>query len=175
MNELSREYAGALFLISSEKNCKTEYAISLDTLCQSFSEEPMYLEFLHSPAISTNEKISSLSEIFSQSLPEDVLSFVQLMCEKGRINLIFEVTQAYKDLVSQSEKIIDASITSAVELTDDEKKRLQLNLENKLNCKVKANFIINPSVIGGVIIEADGKIIDGSVKIRLRDLKEVIK
>ncbi len=175
MNELSREYAGALFIIASEKNCKSEYASYLDTLCQSFSDEPMYLEFLHSPAISTTEKISSLSKIFSSLVPEDVLSFIQLMCEKGRINLIFEATQAYKYLVAQSEKIVEASITSAVELNDDEKKKLQLKLENKFNCTVNTIFKIDPSLLGGIIVEIDGKILDGSVKNRLRDLKEVIK
>jgi F-type H+-transporting ATPase subunit delta len=175
MNELSREYAGALFIIASEKNCKSEYASYLDSLCQSFSDEPMYLEFLHSPAISTNEKISSITKIFSSIVPEDVLSFVQLMCEKGRINLIFEAAQAYKDLVAQSDKVIDAVITSAVELTEDEKKKLQLKLENKFSSKVNLTFKIDPSLLGGIVVETDGKILDGSIKNRLRDLKEVIK
>lgn len=175
MNELSREYAGALFIIASEKNCKSEYASYLDSLCQTFSDEPMYLEFLHSPAISTNEKISSITKIFSSIVPEDVLSFVQLMCEKGRINLIFESAQAYKDLVAQSDKVIDAAITSAVELTEDEKKKLQLKLENKFSSKVNLTFKIDPSLLGGIVVETDGKILDGSIKNRLRDLKEVIK
>ena len=175
MNELSREYARALFSLASEKNCKSEYASYLDSLCQSFSDEPMYLEFLHSPAISTNEKISSITKIFSSIVPEDVLSFVQLMCEKGRINLIFEAAQAYKDLVAQSDKVIDAVITSAVELTEDEKKKLQLKLENKFSSKVNLTFKIDPSLLGGIVVETDGKILDGSIKNRLRDLKEVIK
>ena len=175
MNELSREYAGALFIIASEKNCKSEYASYLDNICQSFKDEPMYLEFLHSPAISTNEKISSIAGIFTSFVPEDVLSFVQLLCEKGRINLIFEITKAYAELVAQSEKIINVVITSAVELTEDEKKKLQLKLESKFNCKVNAIFKIEPSLLGGIVIETDGKILDGSIKNRLRDLKEVIK
>lgn len=174
MNELSREYAGALFALASEKNCKSEYSSSLDLICQSLSDEPMYMEFLHSPAISTTEKVSSVATVFS-SVPEDVLSFIQLMCEKGRINLIFEATGAYKDLVAQSEKVIEAVVTSAVELTGDEKQKLQLKLENKFNGSVNAIFKIDTSLIGGVVVEVQGKVLDGSVKNRLRDLKEVIK
>ena len=65
-------------------------------------------------------------------------------------------------------------MTSAVELTDDEKKKLKLKLEKMSGKSLILKCTVDKSVLGGVIVKMDGKIMDGSLKHRLEEVKEVI-
>ena len=65
-------------------------------------------------------------------------------------------------------------MTSALELTEEEKTKLSSGLEKRFRSTVEAEYVIDESLIGGILIEADGKVIDGSVRTRLRDIKDVM-
>ena len=67
-----------------------------------------------------------------------------------------------------------ATITSAIELTDTEKQKIVSKLEQSYKKEVVAKYFVDSSIIGGIIIDIDGKIIDASIKGRLYDIKEVI-
>ena len=174
MTEHGKEYAAALFMLACEKNMKKEYANALETVEQIFREEPLYLSFLSSPGIPKEERLAALKEAFSAHIPEDVLSFLQLMCEKGRITDCFEAFDAYQQLFAESERVLHATITSAVELTKAEKEKLQSKLETVNKSSIHMDYVIDASLMGGISVEIDGKVLDGSLKSRLHDIKEVI-
>ena len=72
------------------------------------------------------------------------------------------------------EKIAHATVTSAVELTEEEKNRLIAGLEARERCRVQGEYRVDPSLLGGLIVEVEGKILDGSLRHRLSEIKEVI-
>lgn len=174
MTEHSKEYAAALFMLACEKNMKKEYAKALETVEQVFREEPLYIKFLSSPGIPMEERLTAIRQAFEAHVPEDVLSFLQLMCEKGRITDFFEACEEYQKLFTESERILHAKITSAVELTQAEKEKLQNKLEAVNNSSIHMDYVIDASLMGGMIVEIDGKVLDGSLRSRLHDIKEVI-
>ena len=108
-------------------------------------------------------------------MPEHVLSFLQLLCEKGRIDCFREAAEAYFALYEASLRILDARVTSAVPRADSEKKALTESLEKKHGGTVHAEYFVDGALLGGVIVEVDGRIYDGSLRRRLRDAKEVMK
>ena len=71
-------------------------------------------------------------------------------------------------------KITVATITSATALSEDEKTALLQQLSNSTGHTIRATYLVDPSLIGGVKVEMDGCILDGSIKHRLRELKEVM-
>ena len=73
-----------------------------------------------------------------------------------------------------SKSIVAATITSVVPLTDDEKQRLVEKLEKTSGKKVAAKWEIDESILGGIVVEMDDKILDGSLKRRLHEVKEVM-
>ena len=174
MTEHGKEYAAALFMLACEKNKKQEYAAALETVEQALKEEPLYLSFLSSPGIPKEERLAALKEAFSAHVPEDVISFLQLMCEKGRIDSFSEACEAYQQLFAESERVMDVKVTSAVELTQAEKEKLQNKLETVYKSSVHMSYAQDASLMGGMIVEIDGKVLDGSLKSRLHDIKEVI-
>ena len=174
MTEISNDYAVALFSLALENGQKKEYGTALEHISAMLCENPEYLDFLASPHIPATERCEAVEKAFGDSLPEQVMSFLQLLCEKGKISIFEDCVASYKKLLDESEKIALAKITSATELTDAEKDELVQKLEKKTGRKVTLDCCVDSAIMGGIIVEIDGKIIDGSVRARLADVKDVI-
>ena len=174
MTETSREYAIALFTLGKETNTEKEIAESLDFLRDIFAENPEYVEFLASPSISKNERIDSLKKLLNGRVHEYAESFALLLCEKNRIRNIVAYIDEYKNLHDLVARISKATIKSAINLSENEKTELLNKLSKKCGHTVEAEFIIDKSIIGGIVIEVDGNVYDGSVKQYLSEIKEVI-
>ena len=174
MAQIGKEYGAALFALGCESGEQREFAEALELISGAIRENEDYIAFLASPSISLKERLAAIEEAFSSSIPEAVVSFLQLLCEKGRVDCLFDAAEEYKRLLDALERVVDAKITSAVELTEDEKSRLKSKLERLCNASVVINCIVDQTLIGGVIIEVDGKTLDGSLRRRLNDVKDVI-
>ncbi len=174
MNDIAKEYAEALFVLACEENSKNEYAQALDKVLTEFSEAPEYMDFLICPSVPVTERVSAIEEAFSGQIPVYVLHFLMLLCEKGRISLLKSCIKEYGKLLDASDNTAETKVISAVELTDDEKKRIVKKLEKLLGKSVVAEYITDPSIMGGVVIETEGRVIDGSLRRHLHEVKEVI-
>ena len=108
-------------------------------------------------------------------VPRDVLSFLKILCEKKRIEEFAECAEQYMAMYDEMEKISNAKVTSAVELTEEEKASLKEKLEKKSGHKMVIDYVVDELILGGLIVEADGKIMDSSLKKHLKEIKDVIK
>lgn len=174
MAEIGKEYGTALFMLACEENEKRSYAAALEDVKDTFLRYPQYPELLSSPGIPLKERLGIIDETFDGRLPEHVISYLKLLCEKGRIACFMESVDEYKALLDASEHIASAKITSAVELTESEKQKLICKLEATEKCKVEAEYFVDSALLGGLIVEMDGRIMDGSLRHRLQDIKEVM-
>lgn len=173
MTEISNEYATALFMLALECNAEKDYCGELESISEIFKAEPDYMELLRCPSIPINERTDAIDKAFG-TMPEHIISFLKILCENARISLFEECVEIYKNLLSEHEKRSVANVTSAVPLTEEEKTALADKLGKKEGCTVTLNCSIDPSIIGGLIIEIGGKVIDGSVRTKLLDVKDVI-
>ena len=174
MTELTKEYAVALFSLGLEGGMTDSYADSLDTVLECIKAEPEYLDLLSSPGISGKERAELFCTAFEGKIEEDVMSFVSLLCETGRIRGFEKSVSEYKALLDASHRVSAARVVSTVPLTDDEITRIKEKLEVQSGNTVHISCEIDPSLIGGIMIEIDGKVIDGSIRRRLQEVKEVI-
>ncbi len=173
-NNISHEYAEALFLLSCEEKSEEKYLSDLRIVKEILDSEPDYIELLHSPAISKDEKLALIENAFAGRINDHVVSFLKLMCENNRIEEIYSCFDVYEKLYNDVKRVIVASVTSAVELNEDEKAKIIANLEKKFGYKVELICHVDESIIGGIIIKTEDTIIDGSLKRKMRDVKEVI-
>jgi len=174
MTEMSKEYATALFMLGKELGAEKEYADALKKSLAAFEESPEYLDFLASPSIPVKERLDAIEQAFGGSVPENVLSFLQLLCEKGRMRSFYDCVSEYGRLLAFSEQISVAKIISVVEITDDEKARLKEKLEKTCGHTVTLSCSVDESILGGIIVELDGKVMDGSLRNRLHEVKDVM-
>ena len=115
MNEIAKEYGTALFMVACEENEKKSFFEALELIKSTFVDYPEYLEILTSPSITINERLDVIEKTFSKLVPEYVLSYLMLLCEKGRMAYFLESVDEYKALFDASEHISNAKITSAFE------------------------------------------------------------
>ncbi|MBQ4526703.1 MAG: ATP synthase F1 subunit delta [Clostridia bacterium] len=174
MMESGREYAQALFMIAKENSSENMYLECLEDIEICFDENTKYIDFLSSVNISKNERLSAIDEAFSKSMPEHIVSFLKILCQRERIGLFKDCVKEYKALHSFSSKTVTAKITSAFELDDDEKNSVLKKIEKVKGCSVVAEYVVDPSLIGGITVETEGSIIDNSIRSRLCDVKEVM-
>ncbi|MBQ8858755.1 MAG: ATP synthase F1 subunit delta [Clostridia bacterium] len=174
MTEMSKEYASALFSVSLEGGVAQEVADGLAVILAAMRENPAYIELLASPGIPMAERVSALRAAFAAAVPEYALSFVALLTEKGRIREIFDCAEAYNDLHTAYLQSAVAHVVSAVPLTDEEKTKLVARLSRVSGKQIRAEYEVDEGIMGGLVVSIDGKVMDGSVRHRLQEIKGVM-
>lgn len=170
----SNDYATALFMLSLENDSLDKFARDLDTVKSVFEENPDYILLLSSPAIKKGERTEIINSAFSGSIDECIINFINLLCDHNMISSLFDCIKDFKALKKAAENCVTAHVYTAVPLTDDQIEKLKMNLQKRFGSQVNIKTVVDKSIIGGMIIEVDGKIIDGSVKTQLHSIKEVI-
>ena len=174
MNNVAQEYGTALFMLSSEEDKVLAYREGLAVIKAAFESEPDYMTFISSPSIPLTQRLKSISDIFSEQVEENVLNFLMLLCEKNRTDCFYDAEKTFEALYDESQRTLNVTIKSAVALSDEQKSRLEEKLAVKYGCRIDPEYIIDTTLLGGVIIEADDNIIDGSLRHRMNEIKEVI-
>ncbi len=171
--KMNREYAEALFMLAAEENCKDEIGEALSVIETTFLENPAYMELLSSPAVSVEERLALIEQAFS-SLPQYAVSFLKLLCERMYLKSFPEMVKTYRELLEDAGNVSVAKVTGAVELTGEELTELTRKLEAMSGHTVQVETAVDESLLGGIVIEIDGKVIDASLRRRLSDVKDVI-
>lgn len=174
MTRTYKEYGEALFALALETDNTDSFKSALDTVCEIFKNDPEYVQFLACYGIPVKERTTALETALGSSVPEYILSFLQLLCEHGAIKEYDECINMYNSLYAEHKKQTTATVISAIELSDAQKSSLVQKLEKMCKKSVTLDCRVDKSVLGGLVIELDGKIIDGSLKHNLLKVKEVI-
>lgn len=174
MTDIAKEYGTALFSLAFENESTEEFSKSLREITSILKENDEYIELLSSPNIPISKRLSLLDEVFGETCPEYVLSFLKLICEKGRIAVVFDAIEEFEELLAASKRVLNVRVTSAIELSSLQKEGLQKALEKNYRCSVNIDYSIDASILGGIVVESEDKRLDGSVLNRLQQVKEVI-
>lgn len=170
----SNDYATALFMLSLENDSLDEFAADLATVKSVFEENPEYELLLSSPAIKKSERTEIINAAFGGSIDECIINFINVLCDHNKLSAIYDCIKDFMALKKSAENCITAHIYTAVPLTETQKEKLKYKLQKKFHSTVIIKTAVDKSIIGGIKIEVDGKIIDGSIKEQLSDIKEVI-
>lgn len=168
----ARKYADALFQTAFE-NFKTEKIYNeIVFVTETINTNTQLKEVLENPAVLLSDKQEIVSKIFSPHVEKMTLDFLQLLLENGRIDCLNSILDCMTGSMNKIKNIINPVIISALELNDEQKKRIILKLEDKLDKKVIPNYLVDTDIIGGIIIKIDDKTIDCSIKGRFDNMKK---
>lgn len=174
MAKLENRYANALLELSEERgSLETDLEQALfirDTL-----DSDDILAFLTHPHIPKSDKYTLFHESFSGKVGGDFLGFLHLMVRKNRASLILAVLAEYIDHANRRLGRIEAKIVSARALTEAQIEAIRAIMAKNLNMQVRIRAAVDPDVIGGFYILADGHIFDATVRSELNKMKERLK
>ena len=175
MTEAGSVYGLALYDLAKSEQFTEQILEELSVLRKSFAEEPDFLKLLSTPAITQQERCQILDHSFRDKLHPYLLNFLKLLTEKGYIRHFFHCCDAYRDQYNRDHGIVPVTAVTAVAMTEDQKKRLREKLEALTGKTVDLYSRIDPSCLGGVRLDYDGKRVDDTVAHRLDALRTLLK
>lgn len=174
MMSSSNDYATALFMLAAENDLVGTIYDDLSVIKKVFAENPEYSLLITSPSIPKSERMEVIDSAFKGSLNQYTINFLKVLCEHNKISTLSECIKVYKQLKKSAENRVTAKVYTAVPLSDEQTEKLKEKLQAKFGATVNIKPVVDKKMLGGVKVEIDGKVIDGSIKKQLHDIKEVI-
>ena len=132
--------------------------------------EPLVGEALDNPTLTTEDETGLILQLMGDDLNQDGQNFVSVLAEYGRLALLPTIAELFELLKANHEKTMDVEVTSAFDVSDQEKTELGEALQRMLQRDINIETEVNKALIGGVVIRAEDTVIDDSVKGRLEKL-----
>lgn len=169
---LARRYAGALFEAAKDADIIDKVESDLGMMTYSLNAVPRLSETLSHPLIPSEKKKEIAREIFEGNVDVITLDFLCLLIDKRREEVLTDIETEYIQIADNWSGIVKAAVTSVVELTEDEQRRLQSKIAAQTGKTVVLEMHQDPSLIGGVVVKIGDTIIDGSIKSYLAALRD---
>jgi len=170
--KVARKYNLALYATAVERKSVEEVKKDLVDIKKSIEGSKELSNFILTPVISAEKKTKVFEAMFSGKVNELTLRFLVYLCEKNRINLLYDITDDFATLVNEKQGVVLAKVKTAIEITDGEKKALTDKLRLFTGKEIQATYSVDPAIKGGFIASVDDKIIDASILRQLELLKE---
>ena len=177
MAELTVEitYGKALFEAAKDVNKVDQILEELKAISEIFNQEPELYEFFITPVISGPEKKKVIEKIFAERISDEMHNFLWVLIDKRRTASYSRIAREYQKLVNQNLGLSSGTVISAISLTNDQLNSFEEKTGKLLKKNVKLTNKVEPSILGGVKIFIEGKVIDASVRKQLQDLEGRIK
>ena len=131
--------------------------------------------FFENPAIPSVQKVAILDKLNAKlKLQKELRNLIAVLIDNDRIGHVAEVAATYRQLLQEQLGIKSVEISTARELSDDEREELVAEVAKLAGAKVDASFKLDPKMIGGAVVRIGSTVYDGSVRGRLERLKEVL-
>lgn len=171
-NTAAKRYAAALHSLAQDQNITEEVAQQLESLSIHWQEQRDFRTLLTSPRVGMDQKRQLMTEIGKKlKFGKAMANLMQLMLDKGRIEIIPGLAQEFIKLDDEYSGRIRAQCTSARPLTQTQLNALRDKLIKITGAKdVLISLETNPSLLAGFVVSVDGKMIDGSLKGRMQRL-----
>jgi F-type H+-transporting ATPase subunit delta len=163
-------YARALFEAAREAGRVEQVASELAAFARALEEVPELDAFLRNPQIDPAGKAEVLAEL-TEGADELVRNFTQLVAEKGRGGELAEMSAELDALVAGAQNRLTVEMTTAHELSDADARAIVEMIEKASGKQVEATRSVDPSLIGGIVLQVGSRRADGSVRGRLERLR----
>ena len=171
---LDKRYALALYQVGEEKNKVEEFLEELSSICNLIDNNEDFYQVIKHPQISTQKKKAVFTHIFKGNIDDDLLSFLLILIEKGRILFIREKLNEMEKIHLERNNTLRATVITAIPMLDSEIEALKIKLEGKYNKTIILTPEIDKSILGGVYVRVGNDVIDDTVKSKLDEMKEIM-
>lgn len=175
MSQVADMYAQALYDLGKEENLEGTILDELDVLQKAFEQDPAFIQLLSTPSLSKQERCDVLDESFRGKIQPYVLNFLKILTEKGYMRYFLDCCRAYREQYNAEHGILPVRAVTAVALTQDQSKRLSDKLSRITGKTIQLTNRVDPSCLGGVRLDYDGKRVDGTVQSRLDAIGALLK
>ena len=193
---VSKIYGEALFDFAKEQNQLEKMYEEAQDIILVWESSSELNDFLANPKVNTDEKIKFVRELFVNKIwsgpiakvlrlfkieinkgdSPKILDFISIVIKKGRTKEIVNILKYFSHLTLRNKNIGEAEVTVAHELSDEKKKALEDKLISSTNFdKFIVNYKVDESLIAGIKIKIDDKVLDKTYKTKMFDLTKSLR
>lgn len=192
LSTLARPYAKAAFDYAKEHHAVNEWQDYLNVMNAIVSDRA-FADYINNSAVAAQAKVATLKDLYNQSSPEDsntvfktlstaieggaqadsnaFVNFLTQLAEQDRLALLPSINERFGLLKAADAKEVHAYVTSAYPLTQVQEQLIEHRFATSLGAKVVLHVNVDPALIAGVTIKVGDKVIDDSVRGKLKQLK----
>ena len=173
---LARRYARALFDIGREEGQLRRVYSEVDEFGKTLDGSPDLREVMAAANVSRRDKHATLEATLAPAgyLPS-TKSFLSLLVEKGRMDVLPRILVAMRRMVEEFEGIERVEVVVPMPLSVTQKDLLRTVLERRTGKKVVLEETVDPSVLGGLVVRVGSTVYDGSVRTQLQEIREKLR
>lgn len=171
---IAHRYGKALFEVAKDAGSLADTANELQQLKAALNQEPGFVIFMTSPQIDEKAKKETL-DAMTKDASNLVDNLLHMLYDYRRIVNLVAIIDEFNRLYDQERKVVRATVKTAIALDDDQKERLASQFAKLENVnQVILDEKIDPSLIGGVILQSESRIYDGSIKSKIEKIKRLL-
>jgi F-type H+-transporting ATPase subunit delta len=168
---IARNYAEALLALARKENDLAGWGLGINGVVTAIESDARLSNFLAAPQVSAAQKNVVIGKAFTGQLPKAMVRFLQKVVLNRRQLLLSLIAVEYGNLVDETTGTVHAQVTVSRETSDVDQKVIAQQLSRAFAKTVVPHMNVNPEILGGVIVKVGDRVMDGSVRKRLRTLR----
>lgn len=175
MTKTEQVYGGSLYDLAREEGVCEQIHEQLRQVIALFDQQPDYWRFLATLSIAKEERCAALDQAFKGQIEPYLLNFMKILCENGTIGSLRGCAAEYRRRYHEDHNIVEVRAVTAVAMNERLTAALKEKLQTVLGKTVELQTRVDPSCVGGVLLELPGRQLDGTVKSRLDNLASTLR
>ena len=172
---ISRRYSIALYEEAKSIGGLDKTAEDVESVINIIEENRQLRLFFGSPIIDQVKKTAITKEIFEGKISQLMLNFILLLIVRHRDDSILDILKDFQEFKNEKDGIVTVEVTSAIELSDDEKKQIKTKIDTYTKLNSKPAFKVQPDLLGGFVVKIKDVILDASIRHQLELLRKRFK
>jgi F-type H+-transporting ATPase subunit delta len=170
---IARPYAQAAFEEAQKLKDLKGWSAVLVSLAEVICN-PEVRAVVSSPRVAMSQVESLMDGLLGKEANVQQRNFVRILAENQRLLVLPEITAIYESLRAEAEKTMDVVVDSAFELTTEQQDKIVKSLKARMGREIKLVCKVNKELLGGIVIRAGDKVVDGSARTRLGEMANAL-
>jgi F-type H+-transporting ATPase subunit delta len=170
---IARPYALAAFDFAKQKGTLKSWSELLTAAVAAVANEQMGT-LIASPRVTPGQLQGLMLALCGGSIDQPGRNFIHLLIDEHRLSVLPEIAHQFESLRAEEERSIDVEVRSAVALDEPQKQKIATALKTRLGREIRLHCEVDSGLLGGVVIRAGDKVIDGSVSTRLAEMSTAL-
>ncbi|KAA8520247.1 hypothetical protein F0562_014503 [Nyssa sinensis] len=174
----SGNYASALYLAAVKANALDKVESELLDFVEALKRSPTFILFVKDLSAQRDTRVKAINGICDEAKFSEVTkNFLVILAENGRLRHIETIAKRFVELTMAHKGEVKAIVTTVIPLPLEEEKELKETLQDIIGHgkKVKLEQKIDPSILGGIVVEFGQKVLDMSIKTRARQMERFLR
>lgn len=168
---IAERYARALYQAAQAAGAEDEVFGDVRSLLDLVAAVPRLSEFLLSPQVPMQDKHALVHRTFDGRVHRLLVDFLLVLIEKKRIVFVMDIAKAFCDVYRKHKGMAAVKAITAVPLDEAQSERLLGILAERTHKIISLTRIVDPDILGGMILVVDDEVLDGSVRNQLERLR----